>query len=325
VTTPETTCQILITRGDLFGQPAARLAALGRVEQRSEPDPPTVAELIERLTGVTAVLALAGDPFTAEVFATTPDLRIVALASAGYDSIDVAAAQAHGVVVTSAPGVLAEAVADTTFGLILGARRRLVEADRYVRAGHWVASELALMVGPDVHGARLGLVGYGANAKAVARRARGFDMDVVYHDPYAQADDNAWPVPWGELLATSDIVSLHCPLTPETRGLIGEEALRQMKPSATLVNTARGAVIDQPALIRALREGWIASAGLDVQVQEPNPDPASELYALENVVVLPHIGSASTSARLAMTDLAARNIEAVLRGQPALTAVPGGA
>jgi len=173
-----------------------------------------------------------------------------------------------------------------------------------------------------VHGTTLGLVGYGSIARAVARRAQGFDMSVQFFDPYAAADAKARPVSWDGLLATSDIVSLHCPLTAHTRGIIDEAALRQMKPTATLVNTARGALIDEAALIEALREGWIASAGLDVQAHEPNPDAASELYSLANVVVLPHIGSASGSARLAMTDVAVRNIEAVLGGQPALTPIP---
>jgi len=314
---------VAITRGDLFGDPAERLGAIAEVRQRHAIPAPTPDELVELAAGATAILGLAGDPITEPVLGRLPGLRIVALASAGYDSVDVAAAARHGVIIANAPGVLSEAVADTTFGLILGARRRLVEADRYVRAGRWSEAGLELMVGPDVHGTTLGLLGYGAIARAVARRATGFGMRVMFHDPYGTEDELARPVSLDELLATSDIVSIHVPLTPETRGLIGEAQLRAMKPSATLVNTARGGVIDEPALRVALRDGWIGAAGLDVQAHEPNPDPDDPLLALPNVVVLPHIGSASTSARLAMTAAAADNIEAVLGGRAAVTPVPG--
>jgi lactate dehydrogenase-like 2-hydroxyacid dehydrogenase len=314
---------VAISRGDLFGDPAARLGAIADVRPRASHLPPTVDELVALATGATAILGLAGDPITDSLLTRLPGLRVVALASAGYDSVDVAAAAGHGVIIANAPGVLSEAVADTTFGLILGARRRLVEADRYVRAGSWHESGLALMVGPDVHGTILGLLGYGAIGRAVARRAAGFGMTVIFHDPFGREDALARSVSVEELFATSDIVSIHVPLTPETRGLVGEAQLRAMKSDATLVNTSRGGVIDEPALVRALREGWIGSAGLDVQAREPNPDPADPLLTLPNAVILPHIGSASASARLAMTSLAAENIEAVLAGRPPVTPVPG--
>lgn len=314
---------VAISRGDLFGDPAGRLSAVADVRQRDGVPAPTVDELARLAEGATAILGLAGDPIREELLERLPGLRIVALASVGYDSVDVPAAARHGVVIANAPGVLSEAVADTTFGLILGARRRYVEADRYVRAGRWSEAGLELMVGPDVHGSTLGLLGYGAIARAVARRAQGFGMTVIFHDPYAKADELAAQVDLPELLARSDILSVHVPLTPETRGIIGEKELRAMRPDATIVNTSRGGVVDEPALIRALGEGWIGSAGLDVQATEPNPDPASPLLALPNVVVTPHIGSASTSARRAMTASAAENIEAVLAGRPAVTPVPG--
>lgn len=315
--------KVAITRGDLFGDPKGRLSAIADVTQREGVDPPAPEELIAFARDADAILGLAGDPVTADVLDALPKVRVVSLASAGFDSIDVPAAASRGVVITNAPGVLSEAVADTTFGLILGARRRLVEADRYVRAGRWTESALELMVGPDVYGARLGLIGYGGIGRAVARRAKGFGMDVVFFDAYAAADDKARSVSLDELLRTSDVVSLHCPLTPETRGIINEQALRIMKRDATLVNTARGPVVDEPALVRALQEGWIGSAGLDVQHVEPNPDANSALLACPNAVVLPHIGSASNNARLAMTDVAVRNIEAVLGGGDPLTTVPG--
>ena len=314
---------VAISRGDLFGDPAGRLGAVADVRQRHLVPAPTVDELAELAAGATAILGLAGDPIREELLARLPDLRVVALASAGYDSVDVPAAASHGVIITNAPGVLSEAVADTTFGLILGARRRYVEADRYVRAGRWSEAGLELMVGPDVHGATLGLLGYGAIARAVARRAQGFGMRVIFHDPYGMQDALATAVTVEELFTTADILSIHVPLTAETRGMVDETRLRSMKRDATVVNTSRGGVIDEPALVRALTEGWIGSAGLDVQATEPNPDPGSPLLALPNVVVLPHIGSASTSARLAMTDLAARNIEAVLAGRAPVTPVPG--
>jgi glyoxylate reductase len=314
---------VAITRGDLYGDPATRLGAIADVRQRDAIPAPSVAELMELASGATAILGLAGDPIREELLARLPELRIVALASAGYDSVDVPTAARHGVIVANAPGVLSEAVADTTFGLILGARRRYVEADRYVRGGLWHQAALELMVGPDVHGAILGLLGYGAIARAVARRAQGFGMQVIFHDPYGHEDGLARSVSFDVLLVTSDVLSIHVPLTAETKGMIGEAQLRAMKPTATLVNTSRGGVVDEPALVAALRESWIGSAGLDVQAVEPNPDPGAPLLAFANVVVLPHIGSASVSARLAMTDLAARNVEAVLGGQPAVTPVPG--
>ncbi len=314
---------VVITRSDLYGDPAGRLAAIADVRSRPSHLPPTVDELAALADGATAILGLAGDPVTEELLARLPALRLVALASAGYDSVDVAAAARHGVMIANAPGVLSEAVADTTFGLILGARRRLFEGDRYVRAGRWHESSLGLMVGLDVHGATLGLLGYGAIGRAVARRAAGFAMRVIFHDPYGHEDDIATSVSLGELLRESDILSIHVPLTPSTRDLIGEVELRSMKSTATLVNTSRGAVIDEPALVRALREGWIGSAGLDVQQREPNPDPDDPLLGFPNCVVLPHIGSASTSARVAMTVRAVENIEALLAGDPPLTPVPG--
>ena len=185
-----------------------------------------------------------------------------------------AAADRLGIAVTNSQGTLHETTADLTFGLIIAARRRLNEAERYLRAGEWRQDDLDLLLGLDVYGATLGIVGYGQIGQAVARRARGFGMTVI-HNRRTRGDDewSRW-VPFDELLATSDIVSLHVPSTPETRHLIGERELRLMKPTATLVNAARGAVLDEAALARALREGWIGSAGLDVQQVEPNADPA---------------------------------------------------
>ena len=316
---------VAITRPNLQGDPASRLAAIADVRTWPGQIPPTTAEIASLADGAEALLCLATDTISEPLLARLPALRLVALASVGYDSVDVAAASRRNVIVTNTPGVLNEAVADTTFGLMLAARRRLVEADRYVRAGSWQESNLTLMVGLDVHGMTLGLIGYGGIGRAVARRAAGFGMTVLYYDAVRVEDEIARSVALNELLRLSDIVSVHVPLTPATRGLLGEAEFRSMKPTATFVNTARGAVVDEAALIRALREGWIGSAGLDVQEHEPNPDPNSPLLAFPNCVVLPHIGSASQAARVALVMRAVDNIEAVLAGGPPLTPVPGGA
>jgi glyoxylate reductase len=314
---------VAVTRTALPGDPVSRLAAIAdtRVWQ-GETAPPTAA-LAELVADADAILAINGDPLTAAVLDAAPGLRLVAIASAGYDSLDSTAAFARGIAVTNTPGVLHEATADIAFGLILAARRRIAEADRFVRAGSWHDIRLTTLIGHDVHGARLGIVGFGEIGRAVASRATGFGMDVVHHSRQ-QADDalSRW-VPLDELLETSDIVSLHVPLTADTRGLIGERELRRMKPSATLVNTARGPVVDQAALVRALRDGWIASAGIDVQDVEPNPDPADPLLSLPTLVVLPHIGSATEGARVGMIGLATDNVLAFLEGRPLLTPVRG--
>jgi len=313
---------VAITRPDLYGDPAARLAAVADVRVwPSAKVPPTTDEIAALAAEATALLCLAVDGIRDDLLARLPRLKLVALASVGYDSVDVAAAAARGVVVTNAPGVLNESVADTTFGLMLATRRRLAEADRFVRAGGWRENSLRLMVGLDVNGATLGLIGYGGIGRAVARRAQGFGMTVLYYDPHRSEDGNAIYTELDQLLAASDIVSIHTPLMPGTRGLMGEREFRLMKPTATFVNTARGGVVDQAALVRALREGWIGSAGLDVQQREPNPDPNDPLLALPNCVVLPHIASASEEARVALIMKAVENVEAVLAGRPPLNPV----
>ena len=313
---------VAITRPDLYGDPAARLAAAADVRVwPSAKVPPTTDEIAALAAEATALLCLALDGIRDDLLARLPRLKLVALASVGYDTVDVAAAAARGIVVTNAPGVLNESVADTTFGLMLAARRRLAEADRFVRAGGWKENSLRLMVGLDVHGATLGLIGYGGIGRAVARRAQGFGMTVLYYDPYRSEDGNAIYTELDRLLAASDIVSIHTPLMPGTRGLMGEREFRLMKPTATFVNTARGGVVDQAALVRALREGWIGSAGLDVQQREPNPDPNDPLLALPNCVVLPHIASASEEARVALIMKAVENVAAVLAGRPPLNPV----
>jgi lactate dehydrogenase-like 2-hydroxyacid dehydrogenase len=313
---------VAITRPDLFGDPAARLSAIADV--RVWPDAkvqPTTDEIVALAADATALLCLATDRITDELMERLPRLKLVALASVGYDSVDVAAANRRGITVTNTPGVLNEPVADTVFGLMLAARRRLAEADRYVRAGKWTENSLRVMVGLDVHHATLGIIGYGGIGRAVAKRAKGFEMNVLYFDPYRSDDGNATYKPLDELLRSSDIVTIHTPLLPGTRGMLGEAEFRVMKPTATFINTARGGVVDQAALVRALREGWIGSAGIDVQQTEPNPDPNDPLLSLPNCVVLPHIGSASEASRVAMVMKAVSNVEAVLAGRPPVSPV----
>ncbi|MDX3710248.1 NAD(P)-dependent oxidoreductase [Streptomyces europaeiscabiei] len=256
--------------------------------------------------------------------AAGPGLRVVALASMGYDGVDVDAAAARGVVVAHTPYVLADTTADVAMALILMARRRLGASMAALRRGEWGAFRMDAFLGLDVQGATLGLIGYGQIAKALARRAVGFGMRVQHHHPRRKEDDglSSW-VTFDELLRTSDVVSLHTPLTPETAGMIGAPELALMKPTATLVNTGRGGIVDEEALVAALRAGKLHSAGLDVMVDEPRTDPGDSLLTEPHLVVLPHVGSATEATRAAMVELAASNIEAVLEGEAAPTPLPG--
>jgi lactate dehydrogenase-like 2-hydroxyacid dehydrogenase len=305
---------VAVSRQGLPGTKLDELRQLLPVRCWTEEAPPSMQQLAALASEADALLCVNGDPVTDELLAVCPRLRLIAVASAGFDSVDINAARSRGVAVTNTPGVLHEATADLAFGLILASRRRLVEGDRWVRAGRWRDNSLGNLVGHDVHGTRLGIVGYGQIGRAVARRAVGFNMTVVHYSRTSGDDGLSTWTPLEELLATSDVVSLHTPLTPETRGLIGPAELSMMKSTATLVNTARGAVVDEPALIEALRTGQILSAGLDVQVLEPNPNPHHPLLELDNCVVLPHIGSATFASRAAMIDLAAENVLAYLAG-----------
>ncbi|MBI5834760.1 MAG: phosphoglycerate dehydrogenase [Armatimonadetes bacterium] len=266
-------------------------------------------ELIPLLDGIDAVIA-AVDAYTASVFAACPRLKIVSRWGIGIDSIDLDAATAAGVVVCNTPGTTTEAVADYAFALLLAAARRIVEGEAAVRAGLW--SELT---GPLVHGKTLGLVGYGQIGAAVARRAAGFAMRVLAYDPYRTTADGAELVSLEHLLAESDFVSLHAAVTPETRGLIGTAALSLIKPSAYLINTGRGALIDDRALCRALREGRLAGAALDVFGREPLP-PDDPLRDAPRCLLTPHTAYNATEAAVATSTMAADNILKLWRGQP---------
>lgn len=312
---------VAVTRPDLPGGGLARLAERAVLRLWQGERPPGVDDLVELIGDGCAVICVNGDPVTDRLLCECRNLRLVAVASAGYDSVDVEAAVRRGIPVANTPGVLAETVADLTIALTIWARRGLGAAERNVRLGAWTSIDQADLSGLEVHGATLGLVGYGAIGRAVAARAVGFGLTVIAHDPQHGNQAGVRFCPLDELLRESDIVSLHVPLTAETRGLIGERELRLMKPTSTLINTSRGVIVDEPALLRALREGWIHSAGLDVQEREPNPDPNDPLLILPNVVVLPHVGSATLAARSSMVDLAVDNVLRFVEGGRVLTPV----
>jgi glyoxylate reductase len=274
-------------------------------------------ELLSRVEGKQGLICVITDAVDAEVLDVARDLKIVANIAVGYNNIDVSAAHERGVVVTNTPDVLTEATADMTWALIMDITRRVSEGDRLVRRGGWKGWTFDFMLGTELRSKQLGIVGYGRIGRAVAARAIVFGMRVVYFDLQLGADPIAMPL--DRLLATSDVVSIHCPLTPQTRHLINQAALARMKRSAYLINTSRGPVVEESALAWALKNGIISGAALDVYEEEPNVH--SELLTLENVVLAPHLGSATTETRTAMADLAVRNVIAVLSGQPAITPV----
>jgi glyoxylate reductase len=290
------------------------------------PVPPD--ELRAALTGRSAVLCMLTERIDAAALdAAGPSLRIVANLAVGYDNVDLAAAAERGVVVTNTPDVLTEATADLTWALLLAAARRLVEGDGLVRAGRWEGWGPTQLLGQPVAGRTIGIVGLGAIGTAVARRAKGFGMTVVYHNrgtnPGAERELGARRVELDELWAAADVISLHAPLNEASRHVVDAAALAAMKPTAVLVNTARGALVDERALLAALRTGGIAAAGLDVYEHEPALTQG--LANLPNVVLAPHLGSATTEARGAMVRLCCDNIIAVLAGRPPLTPVARGA
>jgi glyoxylate reductase len=276
-------------------------------------------QLRQRARGCQALVTQLSDPIDAALMdAADASLRVIAQVAVGYDNIDVAAATERGVVVTHTPDVLTETTADLTWALMLATARRVVEADAYLREGRFDRWKIDLFCGEDVHGKTLGIVGMGRIGQAVARRARGFGMRVLYHARSAlreerEAELAASRAELGELLAGADFVTLHTPLTDETRHRIGREELGRMKRSAILINTARGPVVDESALAEALAAGRIRGAGLDVYEEEPRVHP--KLCELSNVVLLPHIGSASWATRRRMCTLAAENALAVLGGR----------
>jgi glyoxylate reductase len=280
--------------------------------------PPPRAELLRQAPRCHGLLTLLTDRVDDELLKRAPHMVAVSNMATGFDNIDVAAASEQGVLVTRTPGVLSETVADFTFALMLAAARRLPEAERYVRAGRWKTWGPSVMLGRDVFGATLGIVGLGGVGTEVARRARGFGMRILYHDhvrkPALERRYRLTFLPLRDLLQQSDFVTLHAALTPETRGLIGERELSLMKETTILINTGRGPLVDQKALYEALRSGHIAGAALDVT--DPEPIAAGDpLLALDNALVVPHIASASVATRGRMAMLAAENLLSALAGR----------
>jgi lactate dehydrogenase-like 2-hydroxyacid dehydrogenase len=303
----------------------AELARLGIPLVVGEERPPTREEVLRDAAGAVGLVCTLTDRVDAGVLdAAGAQLRVVANVAVGYDNIDVEAAKHRDVVVTNTPGVLDDATADLTLGLILAAARRIAEGDRFLRrAEPWVWGP-RMMIGLDVSaGATLGIVGFGRIGRAVARRARGFGLRLLATPTSSPvADEDADGITFADLdtvLADSDVVTLHCPLTERTRHLIDDAALDRMKPTALLVNTARGPIVDTDALVRALRDGRIGGAALDVFEDEPAVD--SRLLDLEQVVLTPHLGSAGHATRSAMCRLAVRNVAEVLAGRPPVTPV----
>src|SRR3954454_14957256 len=279
-----------------------RLARVPDVDLWPDPDPPPRDALVEHTAPAEALLSELNDPVEDELLDAAPGLKAIANYAVGYDNIDVDVATQRVIPVGNTPDVLTETTAELAFALMLAVARRLVEADAFVRAGRWGPWSPDLLLGHDLHGSTLGIVGFGRIGRAVARRAEGFGMTVIHG------------LPLEELLERSDFVSLHAPLTPQTRGLIGAAELERMKPTGILVNTARGPMVDTGALAQALRTGTIAGAGLDVT--DPEPLPADHpLLDAPNLVIAPHIGSASHRTREAMADMAVDNLLAALAGE----------
>lgn len=296
--------------------PSLVAACADAVDQNKEDRVLSTDELCARVAGCDGVLCLLTDRVDASVFDAARGCRIFANMAVGYNNIDVEAATERGIMVTNTPGVLTEATADLTWTLILGVARRVAEGDREMRSGRFPGWGPLYMLGGDVTGRTLGLVGPGRIATAVAERARGFRMTILYAGRRPSPEIEALGgrrATLEELLAVSDFVSLHTPLSAETRHLIDARALALMKPTAYLINTARGPVVDEKALVEALREGRIAGAGLDVYEDEPKM--ASGLADCPNTVLLPHLGSATIATRAAMARIAAENLCAALRGE----------
>ena len=280
--------------------------------------PPERGELLEVAQGIDGVLSTLTEKIDAEFMnAAGANLKVVANMAVGYDNVDVETANERGVVVTNTPDVLDETTADTAFMLLLAAARRLGEGERIVRTGRWEAWGPKMLLGPDVWGKKLGILGFGRIGQALARRARGFDMEILYagrsRKEEAEKEFDARYLELDDLLQECDFLSIHTPLTEETTHLIDAEELEKMKPEAVLVNTSRGPVVNEAALAKALAEKRIFAAGLDVYEEEPEVHP--KLLELENVVLAPHIGSASFETRDKMAAMAGEDLRAVLRGE----------
>jgi glyoxylate reductase len=297
----------------------AKLEAVGTLDVHTDEQPLSPDGLAARVAGVDALVSVLTDVVDRRVIDAAPHLKIVANVAVGYNNIDIAYARSRGVIVTNTPDVLTDSVATFTWGMILAVTRRMSEGDRLVRRGEWKGWALDFMLGSEVAGKQLGIVGLGRIGRAVAARAQAFGMRVAYTSRREADMPEAEALSLDRLLNTSDVVSLHVPLTAETHHLIDKRAFSRMKRSAYLVNTSRGPVVDEAALAWALEHHLIAGAALDVYEHEPNVHPG--LIPLENVLLVPHLGTATTDTRTAMADLAVMNVVSVLSGKPPLTPV----
>ncbi len=309
--------KILITKR-VFPETIALLEPHAEIDYVATDEGLTPEDLIARARGKQVILSQITDRLSREVIARLEDVRMIAQIAVGFDNIDVAAASEAGILVSNTPGVLTDTTADLAFALMLAAARRIAEGHDFIHAGKWKRWTIDLMIGRDIHHRTLGILGMGRIGQAVARRGLGFSMRVLYHNrtrlaPELERELNAEHVTIQRLLTESDFISIHVPLSDLTRHLIGERELRMMKSEAILVNTARGPIVDEPALARALREKWITAAGLDVFEREPEVHP--DLLACQNAVLAPHVGSASVATRTKMTVMASENALAALAGQ----------
>ena len=313
--------RLLITRR-VFPQVIEALAECFDIEHNEVDGPWSLEVLREKVANIDALYTVATDRIDASVIAAAPHLQLIATGSVGYNHIDLAACKARGIAVSNTPDVLTEATADMAWALLMATARRVSESERWLRAGQWKAWAWDQFLGADLHHSTLGIVGMGRIGCAIARRAQGFSMNICYHNRSESAQAGALGASFlgfDELLATADHVILVLPYSQATHHLIGEAQLQQMKPSATLINIARGGIVDDSALAQALKAGRIAAAGLDVYEGEPSVNPA--LLECSNIVLTPHIGSATLSSRLGMAMLAARNLLAWQQGEPLLTPV----
>jgi glyoxylate reductase len=310
--------KIYVTSNEIPDEAIKILGKLGYVRVNPTSGPPKREDLFAEIQDADAILCLLTEKIDGELLNNAPRLKVIANMAVGYDNIALAEATRRGIPVTNTPGVLTETTADTAMALILTTARRIVEADRFVRDGKWTISWSPMtMVGTDVHGKTLAIYGLGRIGEALAKRARGFDMKVIYYSasrkPGLELKYEMEYVSLEEALGRCDFLSIHVPLRPETRHSIGARELSLMKKTAYLINTSRGQVVDQAALIQALGRHTIAGAGLDVFEEEPLP-PRSPLLGMSNVVLLPHIGSGSKETRTSMAVRAAENIASALKG-----------
>lgn len=308
---------VLISK-HIYSEAVAYLGSRVRLDYHDSDEGLPTTELRARLGDKDGLICQLTDRIDATLMDAVPNVRVVSNVAVGFDNIDIPAATDRGVIVTNTPGVLTNTTADLAFALILGAGRRLGEAERYLRAGRFKQWRIDLLTGWDIWGATLGVFGMGRIGQAVARRGRGFNMRVLYYDPFRQSEEveRELGVEYAskdEVLSQSDFISLHCALTPETRHLIGAAELEAMKPTAVLVNTSRGPVVNEAALADGLEAGMIAAAGLDVFEKEPEVHP--KLLQQENALIVPHIASASVATRTRMCMMAAENMAAGLAGE----------